>query len=353
MSDLLADQFAFRPACSTTAAVIGISQHINEILAVDDYAIIISLDLAKAFDTVRHSALAQKLSTLELPDSIYNWLVEFLQDRTHSTLFAGRRSPLAHINASIIQGCLGLSEYVVSASDLHPVHEQNRIAKFADDTYLIILSSIRHTTDEELRAVQKWATVNNLKLNASKSKEMIVARRLAPSARPPPLQDIERVTEMLILGVILRGDLRASSHVQRVLSLCNGSLHALRVLRWHGLSAEALSTVTEATIISRLLYASPAWWGLTSAEDRVRLESFLKKLRRHQFLSSSIWSFESMADAAGVWFLRAVVASDAHVLRQFFPPVAKRTYNLRPRKHPFLLPSKNDRYFVSRVFLKK
>src|SRR6218665_655870 len=48
--------------------------------------------------------------------------------------------------------------------------------------------------------------------------------------------------------------------------------------------AWALSTVTEATIISRLLYASPAWWGLTSAEDRARLESFLKKLRRHQFL---------------------------------------------------------------------
>ena len=57
----------------------------------------------------------------------------------------------------------------------------------------------------------------------------------------------------------------------------NGSLHALRVLRWHGLPAEALSTVTEATIISRLLYASPAWWGLTSAEDRARLESFLKE----------------------------------------------------------------------------
>src|SRR6218665_400415 len=106
--------------------------------------------------------------------------------------------------SSIIQGSsLGPSEYVISASDLHPVHEQNRIAKLAADTYLIIPSSMRHTTDEELRAVQKWATVNNLKLNASKSKEMIVARRLAPLARPPPLQDIERVTEMLILGVMV------------------------------------------------------------------------------------------------------------------------------------------------------
>ena len=109
---------------------------------------------------------------------------------------------------------------------------------------------MRHTTDEELGSVRKWAIANNLKLNASKSKEMIVARRLAPSARPPPLQDIERVTEMLILGVILRGDLRASSHVHRVLSLCNGSLHALRVLRWHGLSADALSTFQSTRVLN-------------------------------------------------------------------------------------------------------
>jgi len=82
--------------------------------------------------------------------------------------------------------------------------------------------------------------------------------------------------------------------------------------------------------------APPAWWGLTSAEDCARLKSFMKKLRWHQFLSPSVGSFESMAEASDDRMLRAVVASDAHVLRQFFPPVAKRTYNLRPRKHPFL-----------------
>jgi len=140
--------------------------------------------------------------------------------------------------------------------------------------------------------------------------------------------------------------------LEPVQRLSYGSLHALRVLRWHGLSAEALSTVTEATIIYHLLYASPAWWGLASAEDRARLESFLKKLRRHQFLSSSVGSFGSMAEAADVRLLRVMMASDAHVLRPFFPPVAKRTYNLCPGKHPFLLPPKDDHYFVSRILFK-
>src|SRR6218665_1675218 len=229
MSDLLADQFAFRPTGSTTAAVIGISHHINEILAVDDY-VIISLDFARRL-TLSVTLLSHRnFLSLSCRTAFAIGLSNSCKTG-HIPPSARRRPPLAHINASMIQGSgMGPSEYVISASDLHPVHEQNRIAKLADDTYLIIPSSMRHTTDEELRAVQKWATVNNLKLNASKSKEMIVARRL---------QEIERVTEMQILGVILRGDLRASSHVHRVLSLCNGSLHALRVLRWHGLSADA------------------------------------------------------------------------------------------------------------------
>src|SRR6218665_2686787 len=80
---------------------------------------------------------------------------------------------------------------------------------------------------------------------------------LAPSTNPPPLQDIERGTEMLILGVILRSQKRLhASHVHRILSLhrfpsCS-PCPALAV-------ADALSTVTEATTASRLLYASPNW----------------------------------------------------------------------------------------------
>src|SRR6218665_573977 len=95
-----------------------------------------------------------------------------------------------------------------------------------------------------------------------------------------------------------------------------------------------------------------AWWGLTAAEDRDHLESFLRKLRRHQFLSLSVGSFESMTEAADVRLLRAVVASESDVLRQFLPSVTQRTDNLPPRKHPFLLPPKDDRSFASRILFK-
>jgi|SRR6218665_2934237 len=81
---------------------------------------------------------------------------------------------------------------------------------------------------------------------------------LAPSACPPPLQDIEQGAEMLILGVILRSQKRLSCFS------CASNLESVH--RFPSCSpcpalalADALSTVTEATTASRLLYASPNW----------------------------------------------------------------------------------------------
>ena len=74
MHSLLADQCAFRPTGSTTAALIMILQTLTGLLDTNDYVTIIALDFSKAFDTVRYSSLAAKLARLETPDNVYNWL---------------------------------------------------------------------------------------------------------------------------------------------------------------------------------------------------------------------------------------------------------------------------------------
>ena len=167
MSHLLSDQYAFRPSGSTTAALISMVHHITSFLQTEEHVTVISLDFSKAFDTVRHSVLAQKLSQLDMPDNIYNWLIDFLQGRSHSTRYGGRQSEPTPINSSVVQGSgVGPSDFVVNASDLQPVHQQNKIVKYADDTYLIVPASMRPTLTTELDAIETWATHNHLKLNA-------------------------------------------------------------------------------------------------------------------------------------------------------------------------------------------
>ena len=81
------DQFAFCPTGSTTAAIISLSHTVTKLLASNQYVIVYCLDFSKAFDTVRHSTLMEKIAMLQLPDRVYNWMVDFFEHRKHRVVF--------------------------------------------------------------------------------------------------------------------------------------------------------------------------------------------------------------------------------------------------------------------------
>jgi len=66
------DQYAFRPTGSPTAALIALLHTITNLLTVNPYVIVISLDFSKAFDSVRHSTLLHKMAQLDIPDEVYS-----------------------------------------------------------------------------------------------------------------------------------------------------------------------------------------------------------------------------------------------------------------------------------------
>jgi len=71
----VADQYAYRPTGSTTAALIHLF-HTTELLTDNQYVIVIAIDFSKAFDTVRYVTLLEKLACLDLPGCVYNWLAD-------------------------------------------------------------------------------------------------------------------------------------------------------------------------------------------------------------------------------------------------------------------------------------
>jgi len=98
------DQFAFGPTGSTTAAIITLFHNITHPLLTNPYVIVIALDFSKAFDTVRHHTLLAKMAQLDIPDHVYNWLVNFFDVHSHQTKYADDMSTIKSISASIIQG---------------------------------------------------------------------------------------------------------------------------------------------------------------------------------------------------------------------------------------------------------
>jgi len=163
------------------------------------------------------------------------WMVRYFEPRGHSTMLGDTISTVAAINASIIQGSVvGPTSYVIVASDLHPKHRKNLLTMYADDTYLLIGSSMIHTATEEFDNIQSWTAKNNLKIHPSKTKEMVVIGRkksvLLPS-RKQIIPEAKRVDTLRVLGVTLNQQLNMSDHIDRTLSSCASSQFALRTLR--------------------------------------------------------------------------------------------------------------------------
>jgi len=86
-----------------------------------------------------------------------------------------------------------------------------------------------------------------------------------------PRPDIERVSSLRVLGVILNDKLTAADHVTALLSSGSSMLYAMRVLRSHvGTPTTWQQDIFRATVISRILYAAPCIvvWNVFSRRPR-------------------------------------------------------------------------------------
>ena len=353
LSLALSDQFAFRPTGSTTAALIFLLDTVSNMLKNHPYVHILALDFSKAFDSLSHSSLSTKLAATNLPDNIYNWFINYLSDRKHKTIFANELSNSASINASIVQGsALGPAAYIINAADLHPIHLGNEMAKYADDSYLIIPATNSHTIESELDHVASWAAGNNLKLNVLKTQELLVTRKNVPASSLPPIKpNIKRVTSLCVLGVTFNQYLEFTDHIINLLHKSNQTLYALKILKSKGLAGRALNTVFKCTFLTSLLYASPSWWGFISAEDRARLDSVISKAVR--WGCAGIGLLPSLSDLcmqADDKLFHSVLNNHNHVLYQLLPPEKTHNYSLRVRPHNRILPCSSSSSLMRKNF---
>jgi hypothetical protein len=233
------------------------------------------------------------------------------------------------------------------------------MVKFADDTYLIIPASNYDSCRTEINHVEQWAMSNNLHLNCAKSVEIaFVSPRSRRSVMipAPAVPDIPRVEFLKVLGVTLRRKFSMAQHVDQLLISCAQSLFARRTLRHHGLPTDALHTIFQAIIDSKLTYASPAWWGLTTAADRDRLEAFLRRSVTLGFRSDSAPTLGGICSERDDNLFIKLTSNPNHPLYQLLPPRHETSYSLRPRAHDYTLSvrttSLSDNNYICRMLFK-
>ena len=135
-------QFGFRNKHSTAHALIEITERIRNALDGKMLACGIFIDLQKAFDTVNHDILIDKLHHYGIRGVSNNWFKSYLSNRTQFVSIQGFESDTAELKHGVPQGSvLGPLLFLIYINDLHKAIQHSHVYHFADDTNLLNINT--------------------------------------------------------------------------------------------------------------------------------------------------------------------------------------------------------------------
>ena len=133
------------------------------------------IDLKKAFDTVNHKILLDKLNYYGFRGIINEWFQSYLTNRTQTTQIGSHVSTKLISPCGVLQGSvLGPLLLLLYINDIHLCSNKVHFFLFADDTNILYadkdLRSLEKTVNAELKNLHDWLTSNKLTLNTEKIK---------------------------------------------------------------------------------------------------------------------------------------------------------------------------------------
>ena len=226
-------------------------------------------DYRKAFDSVPHRPLLEKLENIGFNNHILRWITDYLTSRSQTVVVNGESSQSAPVLSGVPQGSvLGPLLFLIYINDLTDINIEDgaKITLYADDVLLFrIINSPEDfvALQEDIDKIGSWSCANFLTLNRTKCKYMIVSRKTNLSTPSSPLllegHPLDQVEMFQYLGVLLSHDLTWGEHVQSTCKKARKILGLLYRKFYNNAPGNSLLQLYLSLVRPHLDYASAVW----------------------------------------------------------------------------------------------
>ena len=227
-------------------------------------------DLTKAFDTIDHSILIQKLRYYGFNEMSLNLMQSYLTGRVQYVQMNDVKSNYCSVTTGIPQGSiLGPLLFIIYMNDIAEASDLFDFILYADDTSLtttikVIMKKdkdLQMSVNTELNKIKVWLDLNKLSLNIKKTKYMVfhtINKRIPKFDIQIEGVNIEKVSEFNFLGITIDDQLKWNKHIDKISNKISRNIGILNSLK-HFLPLSTKLTIYNSLVLSHINYGLLLW----------------------------------------------------------------------------------------------
>ena len=213
-SPISAQQWGFSQGKSATGALLAATDQWHQWLDSGTDICAVFFDYRKAFDSVPHKPLLEKLKATNINPYLLRWITPYLTSRVQYVCVNAwcffQLTHYLHVSSGVPQGSvIGPLLFIFYVNDISSISLSNgTLSLFADD--VLLYHSIQKPVDYQHLQIDidnlcEWTDDSHLQLNRTKCKFMVISRKRQPILPSQPLtvnhSQLERVYSYKYLSV--------------------------------------------------------------------------------------------------------------------------------------------------------
>ena len=267
-------QGGFRPNHSTTSTTAYFINDLYKAINEKQVSIAVFIDAMKAFDTVNHQILLNKLKYFGIIGKNYKWIENYLSERKQCTIANDIISKEKLITCGVPQGSVcGPLFFLLYINDISSSLKKCKVSLYADDTVLYIshndVQIAARLVQQDLNLLNKWCKQNKVTINCKKTKYCVFGTRstIKKSRNIDTIISLnenvlDRVCSYKYLGFILDDRLNFNRHISELCRIVTHKLYLLARIRRY-ITKSACITIFKSMILSLIEYGDIIYEGTT------------------------------------------------------------------------------------------